>query len=1431
MKARRLVRHLVALLALLVGAAGAWGYDPPAGGILVPALPSAAALSQGLSVTALDAPWADVLNPAASAGQQRPALEADFIGIDDLSGAQGLGGGGGLGFSLPEPYAVWGADLRFLATPSTMTSLPLGTLAQLHGTIAKDLFPNFYIGAGLGFTLGDNGGMAWGGGLDLGIMHLLGDVGFLKELRWGAVLENIGKGYLPPKPATGATGTTASAFPAPYTFGVGVHSLLIRSDAIKLGVGADLFLPTFATTVVNFSGSLTYKDVVGLRLGWGLSAAEVAAHVSRSTYPSLGLTATIPLGNVSQTSLLGKQGIEQADLKPYVSAAPLYGSLWAFGAGAVLPLGSAAKVPPKISAKFPFTNWGPPAGSPDWHETPSGPAKGGATGPAYISPNNDGVQDNLDIPLTITDKRYILRWTFTVTDAKGAVVRTISNKESRPETEGVKGLWDRLVYVKKGVVVPPAIVWNGIADSGQVVPDGTYAATIEAVDDNDNRSTVGPFPVVVRNTPPKATIAFAATPPIFSPGGNSSKTSLLVKMSGSVEDKWTVQLLDVAGKTVRTIDYKDATPTDYTWDGRGDDGKIVPDGVYSYVVSSVDRAGNKYESRLDSIVVDTQQPPIGLVIDLAAFSPVSSGAKKVETLFPSVPVKEGVVGWRLSVLDKDKREVWSREGKDGASLADRVPFDGRDASLKVLPEGQYQAMLSVTYLNGYEPKATSPAFVLDVTPPSATVSVERPAFNPAGNPGQNTVHFLQKGSKDADWLGEVVGSDGKPLRTWKFSPRPDASVEWDGLDDAGKPLPDGAYAYTLSAVDAAGNTFSSNPVAVAIDTEKKSVRLIADLKAFSTLPGSPKSRLGLSTQVVSNNSVKSYRLDILAADAPGLGAGTVVRSWQDTRGVPDSFTWNGMNDAKAKTPDGSYTAKLSVAYLNGDTAEAQAGPFLLDSVAPSIKVSADPLLFSPNPGSRRPAVNIAQSSVPGDDWEGHILAPDGSVVKTWSWKGQAANVTWNGTDQAGNLVPDGSYRYEVSSTDAAGNKGSGGVTGIVVDKRPVQVYVTSSALSISPTGDQDKREVAFTLIVKLREGIDTWRLALVDKDGKERSVYSGQGNDVPSKIVWDGRDAAGAITQGAYVAVFDVDYLKGDRAEAKTAAILVNTEGAKAEVKLTPDLFSPDNDGYNDELTIGLTVTDPSEISDWSFQVFEQAVTEGPSPSAAQAAPASQPPAAAAPAASPAPGAALATPPLAGQRAFKTWSGQGMPAATITWDGRSDQGELVQSATDYPFVFTVRDVLGNTATVKGAITVDVLVIREGDRLKIKVPSIVFRANFPDFVGLDQATLSNNARVVARIAQILNKFSSYKIEIEGFANSAAKIAGLGQAAADREEQQELIPLSLGRAELIKKLLTQQGVDPSRLSTAGLGSSDPVVDFQDAQNRWKNRRVEFILIKNQ
>ena len=1352
----------------------AFAYDPPAGGVLLPTLSSPQALSAGFTVTAVDAPWADRLNPAASAAQQRPVLDLGYVALTDF-GEQGWGSAIAVGYSLPKPYAVWDFGARFIYTPETMTDLPLGTIVDLRAGIAKDVFPNFFVGAGVSGLLGTNDGFGWGLGLDLGVLAKAGDLGPFKDFTWGVVMANMGKGYETPAPATGSFGNAATAYTPPFTLSAGARGNLISTSFAKLSVGTDLSMPTFSDFCFGFSTALTFRDNLSFRASWGSSLLELANGTDRSFMPSFGISAVIPL---SRKQASAGPGSDRMELKPTASASKLYGDIWGIGLGASISLGLVDKEAPEIKAEFPATSWGP----------------------AYISPNSDGSKDTLDIPVSISDQRYVVGWTFTITDEKGEVVRKILNKESRPETQGLEGFWDRLVYVKKGIAVPEKLVWNGVADSGQLVPDGKYTATIEAVDDNGNRGSVGPFPVVIDNTVPALQLSVVESPAIFSPDGDGNKDTLLFKMSGSVEDGWKAQIFDASGKAVRTVEFKDKAPADWAWDGKADDGKIVPDGVYSFAMSATDRAGNATTKKIENILVNTTQPVISLAIDISAFSPNGDKVKDVVNLVPNVQTKTGVVGWKLSVQDKAKREVWSTSGKDAASLKAEVAFDGRDDSLKTLPEGAYQAVLSVTYLNGHNPKASSPSFLLDLTAPNGTVSADRAAFNPAGAEGQDTVRFSQKGTKDAKWTSEIAGADGAVVKTFSSSPRPDAEIAWDGTNESGKAVPDGTYSFRLKALDSAGNSYASAPVSVSVDTAKKAVRLLSDLKAFSPKPGSAKDRLTLTAQVASNDKVRSYQLAITALDAPGIAPGSAVKVWKDNKGVPDSFVWDGTGDNKAKAPDGRYAARLSVSYLNGDSADAATPGFVIDTVAPSVTLSASPLLFSPTEGSKIKVVKFSQKSVPGDDWTGSLTGVDGKAVRTWSWKAQVSDFVWDGTDEAGNKVADGSYRYEVVSTDAAGNKGSQAVPSVVVDQRAVQVFVTASETAISPNGDGYKDNVSFSLIVKLREGIESWRFAILDASGKERSVFDGTGNEVPNKIVWDGRDASGVVAQGDFVGAFTVSYKKGDVAEARTGKIFVSVEGPKAEVSLTPDIFSPDNDGYNDDLSIGLSVSGPSEIAEWKFEIRELAVVEGAKPDAKPA-----------------------------ERVFKSWGGTGAPTKTIVWDGRSDRGELVESATDYPFVFTVRDSLGNSAKVEGEISVDVLVIRDGDRLKIKVPSIVFRPNGADFNGLDAAIVDNNAKVIKRIAQILNKFRDYSILIEGHANSEGKIGGYSAAAISSEETRELIPLSTGRAELVKKLLTENGVDARRLSTTGRGSSAPVVDFKDSQNRWKNRRVEFILIK--
>jgi len=233
----------------------------------------------------------------------------------------------------------------------------------------------------------------------------------------------------------------------------------------------------------------------------------------------------------------------------------------------------------------------------------------------------------------------------------------------------------------------------------------------------------------------------------------------------------------------------------------------------------------------------------------------------------------------------------------------------------------------------------------------------------------------------------------------------------------------------------------------------------------------------------------------------------------------------------------------------------------------------------------------------------------------------------------------------------------------------------------------------------------------------------------------------------------------------------------------TPEYFSPDGDGVDDELLINLSIKSDLPIASWYLEIRD---TES---------------------------GAL----------FYRFEGEGEPPGQLIWDGRGSEGEPAQSAADYPYIFGAQDINGNAASIEGNIGVDILVIRDGDKLRIIIPFIVFRSNAADFAGLSAETIIRNANTFKRIAEMLNKFSDYQVLAEGHANPTT-----GPLARSKEEA-ALKSLSEDRARMAVEELVRRGVDRGRLFYTGAGSSQLLAPFDDYGNVWKNRRVEFILIK--
>ena len=259
-------------------------------------------------------------------------------------------------------------------------------------------------------------------------------------------------------------------------------------------------------------------------------------------------------------------------------------------------------------------------------------------------------------------------------------------------------------------------------------------------------------------------------------------------------------------------------------------------------------------------------------------------------------------------------------------------------------------------------------------------------------------------------------------------------------------------------------------------------------------------------------------------------------------------------------------------------------------------------------------------------------------------------------------------------------------------------------------------------------------------------------------------------------------------------------EPVKALVKTYPEYFSPDGDGVDDVLSFGILVPGEVGVKKWVLEVFEEYIVDPASKTYSVS-----------------------------KRSFRTWTGDGGPPGKISWDGKSEKNELVQSGTTYPFIFSYTDRQDRVTATQGAIIIGIIAQKAGDTINIKLPSLVFRADKADFLDLDPRVVERNILLIGKLAESLKKYLGYTIKVEGHANSIGKIMGYSKTRIQEEERTQVVPLSIDRAEKLRAMLIEQGINPALISVVGYGSSRPVAGFTDAANRWKNRRVEFTLTK--
>lgn len=112
-------------------------------------------------------------------------------------------------------------------------------------------------------------------------------------------------------------------------------------------------------------------------------------------------------------------------------------------------------------------------------------------------------------------------------------------------------------------------------------------------------------------------------------------------------------------------------------------------------------------------------------------------------------------------------------------------------------------------------------------------------------------------------------------------------------------------------------------------------------------------------------------------------------------------------------------------------------------------------------------------------------------------------------------------------------------------------------------------------------------------------------------------------------------------------------------------------------------------------------------------------------------------------------------------------------------------------------------------------------------GYDNGTLKKTLTFTRPLTDALDKtLDSVAVKMKVFSNSTLEIKVHLEKNANYPSHQ-IVEMSQKRAQVIKDILVQKGIESSRISASGLGDTQPIDIADTPSAHYKNRRVEFIL----
>lgn len=686
-----------------------------------------------------------------------------------------------------------------------------------------------------------------------------------------------------------------------------------------------------------------------------------------------------------------------------------------------------------------------------------------------------------------------------------------------------------------------------------------------------------------------------------------------------------------------TVEIPESTVWDGTYringaDGHPDDGKAVPEGVYTYVLEATDSQGTSAQTDPQVVVVDNTPPSATVEVQYPIFSPNGDGDRDTVRVSQQSSQEDLWVG---TVLNEGGTEVFAVEWV--GQVPSLIVWDGTDPDGEALPDGTYRYSLASTDRAGNAFTLTDPAVTIDTQARPLRLATSVDAFSPNGDGVQDSVQIQFEDAVTDGLLSAVVrvrNESGRTVRQWQDVDLTDR-LAFDGTNSQGERLPEGVYRISALARYDNGTVVETEPAVVTLDVTPPSATIRSEYEIFSPEGDGLKDKVTISHDAETGVTWQGIVRD-------GTGDLAAAIDWGTS--VPNEVVWDGTGPDGSPVQDGTYEYQLVGIDPAGNDGVSNTVTVTVDTRATTAAIRAAHSAFSPNGDNQRDVLDFEADlslSTGIARYRLTITVAGGDPVRTFDGTGSIpARLAWNGTSDRGAQAPEGEYQAELFLEYRKGNEVSAATETFSLDRTVPEIRIGVSETYFSPNGDDVKDTSTLTASVTPSDNLISSVLTLSNARGTEIVRREGF---TSGTITWDGRRPDGSMVEdGRYVVRLESEHRNGTTVSARDE-VVVDTQSPEVSVQIGRSALVLTDE--SDQQTVAIEQSSSTEDL-WRGEIYSEDT-----------------------------GRVVYT---------RSWEGR---AATFEWNGRSDQGNVVPDGT-YRYRVRSADRAGNLTVVQTD-TVDV----------------------------------------------------------------------------------------------------------------------------------------------